>query len=350
MSHSDTGTAPDAPTAPDRSGPSGRSRLVRTALLVASIGVVLLGALLVPMPVMETAPGIVSDIRPLVTIDGATTPIDGRYGLVAVRVDQPSILETVRAAIDDQRDLRRVEQVLPAHLPHRTYVELQQQEFRRSFRVAAAVGLAAAGHDVRIATAPQVAGVMPGGPADGQLELGDVIRRFDGHPVRSTEDLIDLVRRVSAGEELVLEVERAGQPVEVTITAGRVPGLAHPGMGVSLQTLEEDITLPVPVDLVDQRGIGGPSAGLMVALTVYDAVADEDLAAGRHVVGTGTVEGTGLVGRIGSIREKTWTAVAAGADVLLVPASQAVEARAAADGRVEVIGVRSFEDALAALR
>lgn len=343
-------TAPDAELAPDAPAPSARSRLVRTALLVASVGIVLLGALLVPMPVMETAPGLVSDIRPLVTIDGSTTPIDGQYGLLAVRVDQPSILETVRAAIDDRRDLRRVDQVIPAHLQHRTYIELQQQEFRRSFRVAAAVGLAAAGHDVGISTAPQVAGVMPDGPADGHLQLGDVIRRFDGHPVRSTEDLIALVRRVSVGDELVLEVERGGQPVEVTITAGRVPGLEHPGMGVSLQTLEEDISLPVPVDLVDQRGIGGPSAGLMVALTVYDAVADEDLAAGRHVVGTGTIEGTGLVGRVGSVREKAWTAVEAGADVLLVPASQAVEARVAADGRLEVVGVQTFEDALEALR
>ena len=330
--------------------PSGRTRLRRTALLVASVGIVLLGALLVPMPVMETAPGLVSDIRPLVGIEGPTTPLDGRYGLVAVRVDQPSILETVRAAIDDRRDLRRVDRVIPAHLQHRTFIELQQQEFRRSFRVAAAIGLAAAGYDVGIATAPQVAGVMPGGPADGVLQVGDVIRRFDGQPVQSTDDLIALVRRVSVGDELQLEVERGGEPVEVSLTAGRVPGLDHPGMGVSLQTLEEDITLPVDVDLLDQRGIGGPSAGLMVALTVYDAVADEDLAAGRHVVGTGTVEGTGLVGRVGSMREKTLTAVDAGADVLLVPASQAAEARAAADGRIEVVGVSSFRDALVALR
>ena len=88
----------------------------------------------------------------------------------------------------------------------------------------------------------------------------------------------------------------------------------------------------------------------MAALTVYDTVADEDLAAGRHIVGTGTIEGDGTVGRIGSIREKAWTAVAAGADVMLVPATQAAEARAAADGRLQVIGVLTFQDALRALR
>ena len=342
-------TATATTDAPDEA-PSGRSRLLRTALLVGSAFLVLLGALLVPMPLVETAPGLVTDIRPLLTVDGPTTELDGHYGLVAVRVDKPSILETIRATFDDQRELRYVNDVIPPHLPQRTYVELQQQEFRRAFRVAAAVGLAAAGYEVGIVTAPQVAGVLPQGPADGHLRVGDVIRTFDGQPVRSTEDLIGLVRQVSVGDELVLEVDRGGQRVEEVVRAGRVPGLEHPGMGVSLQTLEEDIELPVDVELVDQHGIGGPSAGLMTALTVYDTVADEDLAAGRHIVGTGTIEGDGTVGRIGSIREKAWTAVAAGADVMLVPATQAAEARAAADGRLQVIGVLTFQDALRALR
>jgi PDZ domain-containing protein len=335
---------------PARREVAGRGSLLRTTLFVLSVGIVLAGALLVPMPLVETAPGSVTDIPPLVEVGGDVTPIRGEIGLVTVRIDQPSLLETLRASLDGERSLEDPAEVIPPTLEHRTYIELQRQEFRRSFRVAAAVGLAAAGLDVGIATAPQVAGVLPGGPADGQLRVGDVVRRFQGTPVASTEELVALVRRVSVGDELALEVERGGERTEVVVRAGRVPGLEHPGMGISLQTLEEDIDLPVPVELVDQRGIGGPSAGMMVALTVHDLVSDEDLVAGRHVVGTGTIEGDGTVGRIGSIREKTWAAAAAGADLMLVPASQAADARAAAAGRIEVVGVETFDDAVAALR
>lgn len=332
------------------SEPTGRSSLWRTGLFVLSVFVVLTAGLLVPMPLAETAPGGVTDVAALLEVEGEPGEVDGSLGLLAVRVDQPSLLEVVRAAIDDERDLRRRDAVIPDTLDQRTYVELQQQEFRRSFRVAAAVGLDAAGYDVGIDTAVQVAGVLPDGPADGVLRLGDVVRTFEGTAVTSIDQLIGLVQRVSAGDRLELAVERNGVPTEVTVTAGRVPGLEHPAMGVTLQTLEVDLDLPVDVDLVDQRGIGGPSAGLMVALTTYDLVADEDLARGRSIVGTGTIAGDGTVGRIGSVREKAFTAVAAGADVMLVPASQAAEARDAAAGRVDVVGVATLSDAIEALR
>jgi Lon-like protease len=145
-------------------------------------------------------------------------------------------------------------------------------------------------------------------------------------------------------------VDRGGERVAVTVVAGRLPGLEQAGMGITSQTIEEEVVLPVAVDLVDQNRIGGPSAGLMIALTVYDLVAEEDLATGRRIAGTGTIDANGTVGRVGSVREKTIAAIADGFEVLLVPASQAADARAAADGALEVIGVATIDDAIAALR
>lgn len=330
--------------------PTGARRLLRMALLFGSFVVVALAAVLVPMPLVEASPGGVTEIAPLVEVDAETTALTGETGLLTVRVDQPSIAETVRAWIDDERALRPRDEVIPPTLDQRTYQTLQQGEFRRTFRLAAAVGLRAAGYEVGITTAPQVAGVLPGGPADGHLRIGDVILGLDGEPVDSADELVQMSRGASVGDPLVLDVRRDGTEVEVTVRADRVPGLDHPGIGITLQTLAEDIELPVDVELVDQRGIGGPSAGLMIAVTVYDLLAEEDLLAGRRVVGTGTVDGDGTVGRIGSIREKTWTAAADGADLMLVPRSQADEARRAAAGRIEVAGVATVAEALDALR
>lgn len=341
---------PRPPAAPDDEVPGGAGRsLGRLAFLVASVGIVLLGALLVPMPVVEIAPGHVTPVADLLEVDGRPAEADG-IGLVAVRVDRPSLLELGRALVDDDRVLRDVDEVVPPAMDQRTYLELQQEAFRRAFGVAAAVGLRSAGYDVGISTAAQVAGVVPDGPADGLLQVGDVVRTVDGAPVDHPDELVSRVRRASVGDALTVEVERGGRRVEVTIETGRVPGLDHAAMGITLQTLEEEVDLPVPVELVDQRDIGGPSAGLVVALAVHDAVTDADLARGRQVVATGTVDAGGRVGRVGSVREKAVTASARGADLLLVPDTQVAEARSGASGGLEVVGVASVEEAVEVLR
>lgn len=323
--------------------------LVRTGAFLLSVVTVVLAGLLVPMPLVSSAPGSSEDIGPLLSVDAPTTELTGDLGLLTVRVDQPSILDTLVAWLDDHRDLRPRDHVIPGHVDQRDYLQQQRREFRRSFRVAAAVGLRAAGLETTVRTAPRVVGVLPDGPAAGVLRIGDVIRTFEGTPVTTTDQLVAAARDVELGQRLTLGIERDGEPRTVTVVAGRVPGLAQPGMGITLHTWEEDIELPVDIALVDQQGIGGPSAGMMIALTVYDLMSDEDLVAGRDVVGTGTVDGDGTVGPVGSIREKTYTAIEADADVMLVPATQAADAADAADGRIEVIGVSTVAEAIQVL-
>ena len=162
----------------------------------------------------------------------------------------------------------------------------------------------------------------------------------------SAEELAALSRRTTVGDELHLTFQRADTTKEVTVTAGRLPGLEQAGIGVTLQTVEEELELPVDAELVDQRGIGGPSAGLMLALTVYDLVSDEDLAAGRTIAGTGTVAGDGTVGRIGGIRRRPG-GDRRGRRPHARPVEPGADARSAADGRIQVVGVDTFDEAIA---
>lgn len=79
-----------------------------------------------------------------------------------------------------------------------------------------------------------VAEVVPGGPADraglrgatqtrgGGAQLGDVIVALDGQRVRSVGDLQRLLDRHKAGEQVRLEVVRAGQSREVPVTLALV--------------------------------------------------------------------------------------------------------------------------------
>ena len=59
--------------------------------------------------------------------------------------------------------------------------------------------------------------VVPGSPAaDAQLQKGDVIRKFDGHDVKSFPELRTLVSQVELNKKVELEIVRDGKPMKVT--------------------------------------------------------------------------------------------------------------------------------------
>jgi Lon-like protease len=71
---------------------------------------------------------------------------------------------------------------------------------------------------------------------------------------------------------------------------------------------------------------------------------------GRRVVATGEIGLDGSVGPIGGVKQKTFGARRAGADIFLVPAGEnAAEARRYA-GNLRIVPVRSFQQALSVLK
>ena len=106
---------------------------------------------------------------------------------------------------------------------------------------------------------------------------------------------------------------------------------------------------PFPVS-IDSGDIGGPSAGLMWALGLYELMTPGDLTGGRTIAGTGTIDLRGHVGPIGGIRDKVVAAQHAGASIFLAPADDMAELDGVDTGAMRVISVATFADALQALR
>jgi PDZ domain-containing protein len=106
-----------------------------------------------------------------------------------------------------------------------------------------------------------------------------------------------------------------------------------------------------PFGIEIQSGdVGGPSAGLMWALGLYDLLTPGDLTAGRTIAGTGTIAPDGTVGPIGGIEEKVRAASDVGATELLVPRGDMADARAVGAPGLRLVPVASFQGALDALR
>jgi Lon-like protease len=325
-------------------------RLLRPALYSASLAIVAAAAFIVPMPYVEYESGRPIEINDLFDLGGVeTTALDGDTAMLTVFLRQQPVAMVVRAMLDDDRELLPADRVYPDGVDRSEYLQMQRERFGRQFEIAIAVGARAAGYDPELVTEVVVVEVVPGSAADGALLPGDVVRAVDGAPIVAAEELQAVAREGRIGDPLLLTVERDGAEHDVRITLGTLPDTDEPRIGIAIRTAVEELRFPFQVDVVDTR-IGGPSAGLMIGLTVYDLLAEEDLLAGRRVAGTGSLDADGSVGTVGGVREKMGGAVEFGADVVLVPRTQLEEALAGAPDDLTVIGVASLDEAIEALR
>jgi PDZ domain-containing protein len=310
---------------------------------------VLAAALIVPMPFIAIEPGVALPVAPRVRIGTTVHPINGQLLLTAVTLAEPSAAGLAVAWVDPSVDVVPRPAVIPAGVDEQQYLAAQHLLFQESGQVAAAVGVRAAGYPVTVGgSGAEVMGVVKGSPADGKLRVGDVITAVDGQPIRVASDLGRVTARARAGDVVTLTVESAGRPRDVRVTLGRVDQLGRVGLGVSVQTVHLDIQLPFPVE-VNAQDLGGPSAGLMISLTVFDLTDPGDLARGRTIAGTGTIDIDGSVGPVGGVKEKVETARRQGATIFLVPADELDQARKGADSTIRLVPVKTFDEARQAL-
>ena len=322
---------------------------MRRALLLVALAVIAAAAVIVPLPVVAIEPGPALPVPPRIKLGIPAHPVHGQLLLTAVRLSEPPAVQAVADWLDPDVELQPRPAVIPPGVRESDYIQAQQRLFRESALVAAAVGLQHAGFPVRLSGGgARVVGVIAGSPADGLLREGDVITAIDGRPVRTASDVAEATARAVAGQRVTVTFRRGSDTGTVTVPLGKVSGLERPALGVAVDSVDPQIQLPFPV-VVDQGDVAGPSAGLMMALTVYELAGGVDLAQGQTIAGTGTIDLAGNVGPVGGVREKVAAARAAKASVFVVPADEAREARDAAGNALAVKPVRTFAEAVDAL-
>jgi Lon-like protease len=328
-----------------------RRRLARSAFYAATAAVVAWAAFVVPLPLVEYEPGTATAIRPLIELEGVeVTELDGDTRLLTVIPRQRTTTSALGAALDPDRALLGYEEVFPPDIDREERRLAERARFARQFDVAVAVGAAATGVEVELVTEVVVVQVLPGSPSDGLLAVGDVVVAVDGRPLASAEELQAITRTSQVGETLQLTVRHAGQVRDVDVALQAFGGVASPRLGVAIQTAVDEARLPFDASLAEGTRIGGPSAGLMVAITVVDLLSEENLLDGRLVVGTGTIDADGRVGPVGGVPEKLREAADIDADLVFVPAAQLDQLVGRIPEGLEVVGVNHLDEALAVLR
>lgn len=159
---------------------------------------------------------------------------------------------------------------------------------------------------------------MKGMPAYGKIEVGDKIKSVDGHTYESADKMVSYISSKKAGTTVRFILERNGKEITQNVTLK--PFKEEPkrvGIGVSLFT-DRHVKVSPSVK-VDIENIGGPSAGLMMSLEIYNQLTKEDETHGYAIAGTGTIDADGTVGPIGGIDQKVVAADKAGKDIFFAP-------------------------------
>lgn len=228
--------------------------------------------------------------------------------------------------------------------------EEEEQESTQAMVSSQDIAVVAALRALDIEPKPQVrvADVQDGSAADGTLEQGDRVLAVDGAPVKRPRQVVRAVRE-NGDNPVRLRIRRLDddQPRTVTVTPRMVEG--KPTLGVVVQQAFFSFDVRIDTTLADGTDIGGPSAGTMFALTIYDALTPGAITGGRRIAGTGTIDEKGVVGGIGGIQQKIAASREAGSELFLVPAPNCEDAEDAPNGDMRMARVKTLEDAIDAV-
>jgi Lon-like protease len=307
-----------------------------------------------PLPYVTYEPGLTVDVlaetkgEEIVQVQGHETYRDaGELRMTTVYVSQPdarvNLFELMHGWVSREDSVYPYKSV---YRPDETVEDNRREgavEMVSSQDAAIAAALKELGIEVRPAL--EVLSVRDGTPADGHLEVRDIFVSVDGTRVTRPDDVIEAVKSAAAGEPVTFVVRRDGERRTVAVTPEQEDG--RPQVGIQLGTGYE---FPFKISVNIDSSIGGPSAGLMFSLGIYDTLTPGSLTGGEVVAGTGTIDGSGKVGPIGGIQQKIVGARDAGARLFMVPPDNCQDAAGAPAGDMRLVKAETMHAALAAIK
>jgi Lon-like protease len=347
---------PEKDADPDRDGRDGRDpyRLGRraSASLVAVFVLIALAALstMVGLPYVVLKPGPIQNTlgqlqgKDLYTITGAPTyPTTGALDFTTIAITggpgyRVTVWDLLGAAIDGKEAVVKEELYFPKGVTEKQVEEQDTAMMVDSQQEAIAVALKETGH--RVTEHVVIAQVAGDAPSAALLKAGDEVTAVDGKPVTGTGTVRDVISAHQPGDTIALTLLRDGKKVEVPVKTRGTGGRTTVGVFLGVRF---DFPVKVKFNLGD---VGGPSAGTMFALGLYDTLTPGALTGGKKVAGTGTMDfETEKVGPIGGIRQKLYGARDGGAKWFLAPAPNCDEVVGHVPDGLRIVRISSFAEA-----
>lgn len=284
-----------------------------------------------PLPLFIFKPGTAENIRPMVQIEEFRYEDKGEFMLTTVSVSGATFFGYLKALLNGLEEVRLQSDLLQGGETIDEYSQRQEAVMLSSQANAIQAAYKKLGIPYEISRdGVMVVQVSEGVPAGRVLHPGDFIVKAGDKPVHATEELQKELGGKRAGDKISLTYRRGGtehtEDVELAVlppASGESPANApEPRAGLGIVSADvQSVKAKSPDKQVHiQAGeIGGPSAGLMFALEIYNRLSPNDITKGYKIAGTGVIDTDGNVGQIGGIQHKVVAADRAGADIFFSP-------------------------------
>lgn len=328
------------------------------------VGIAVTLVLLFPfdVPYYSFSPGPVNDVSDYVDTGEELVEGQGELYFLTVSLKEVNVIEYLGALIDNQVDLSPRENIRPIGVSQEDLRAQNLALMQESQDSAKFVALTQLGYEVTlIGSGAQIQGIIEDSAAEGVLLEGDLITAVNGNAVAFVDEAVANIGGRTPGDEVALTISRVigedneVEVLDISIVLGPFRAVDEDGneinepdrgmVGVLLTSGPTQTVFPVDI-VIDSQNIGGPSAGLMFTLEIMNQLTEEDLTKGRSIAGTGTIDRMGVVGPIGGVTQKVFGAIDAGAEYVLVPASNYPDAVAAAGDDITVVEIATIDDAL----
>ena len=283
--------------------------------------------------------------------DAENFDFEGNLYQLTVRRDEANALIYAWSYVSNSVDLYPREVILPKGVSPEELSQISIQNMKTSENVAIAVALKYLGYDITSkGDGVSVVGILDDSPVKDKLKRGDLLNSINNDEISSASEFIAMLRTYDIGDTvkigLIRDVEGNLKNLEIeTKLIEHVEYEGEPMVGFLATTVNERFDFPFEID-IKTGNVGGPSAGLMMALNVYNNLIPEDITNSLVIAGTGTIEIDGSVGPVGGVKQKVIAAKRAGAELILVPTANFEEAKPLETESTEIVAIDTFDEAL----
>ncbi|AWB44248.1 peptidase S16 [Paenibacillus sp. CAA11] len=326
----------------------------KAALFLLGFILILYVVVFMPIPYMADRPGSADEIKPMILMKEGDQQEKGTFMLTTVSRSYLNVAGWVFAKLDRNAVI--------SSKPKRNEAEYDTQQLlymtsSQSNAMEAAYRKAKEPYTVE----PQyifVVGLSTNPAPKGNFQTKDKIISIDGQVLKDRDALTALLSGKKPGDKIKIVLDRGGKKVTenaelITLTDAST-GKTRAGLGLTIGEVRKVVSQD-PGKQVEfaSTDIGGPSAGLMFTLEIYNQLTSGDLSQGHRIAGTGTIAPDGTVGAIGGVQFKIVAADRKKAEIFFVPEENYEDAKNKADQigtSMKLVPVKTVDDALSYLK
>lgn len=181
---------------------------------------------------------------------------------------------------------------------------------------------------------------------DNGLLVGDIILEVDNNVAEDISEIKKIINSKEENDYVTFKVLRNNKEKEIKSKIYLEDN--NKVVGVVIIT-DYDYDIDPKIDLKFRNSESGSSGGLMLTLTIYNALVEEDIIKGRNIAGTGTISYDGTVGEIDGVKYKVMGASKGDIDVIFVPTAnykEAIETKKKYNYKMDIVKVDTFDEVL----